>query len=110
MIYTTQDAQMIENFLNDILIHISSNMTAEDRLQIRKYINAGENALALDELASTVVELRDPVAPDLRGLFNAAAKKMGIEPGTGWSGIDDLLNTGYGRSLPSRVDRRTAND
>ncbi len=69
-------------------------MSDVDQMQIRRYIAAAEYGLALDDMADIVLELNQPVASDLRHLFDAAADKMDIKPGDGWTGVESL------RALP----------
>ena len=95
MPFTAQDAQTLKNHLNQIFDLAHSAMNDRDRFQIRRYIDAGEYSLALDDMADIVLELEKPVPIELRSLFAAAAKKMNIKPGTGLSGVDDLLKPGH---------------
>ena len=91
---TAQDEQTVENYLNQIIDLVHSAMNDRDRFQVRRYINAGEYGLALDDMADIVLDSEKPVTTELHSLFAAAADKMNIKPGTGLSGFDDLLKPG----------------
>ena len=92
--FTSQDAQTVENYLDQIIDLAHSAMNDRDRLQVRRYINAGEYGLALDDMAYIVLDWGKPVTTELHSLFAAAADKMNIKPGTGLSGVSDLLKSG----------------
>ncbi len=98
MSITEPDAQMVEHYLNQIFGQISPAMTDRDRFQVRRYIDAREYGLALDDMADILLESDKPVPPELRSLFDAAAAKMDIKPGAGWSGVDTIFTTKHATS------------
>ncbi len=87
---TQEEAVRIETYLEQIYSYISAKMRDQDLGQVRKYIDANEYGLALDDMACIALEGSEPVASDLRRLFGEAADLMAIKPGDGWSGVDDL--------------------
>jgi hypothetical protein len=66
--------------------------TAGEHDQVRRYIDVGEYALALDDLADIWLEWKKPVPPTVRGLFDELATKMGMRYGDEWRAVAEILS------------------
>lgn len=65
---------------------------AGDLDQVRVYIDVGEYGLALDDLADRYLEAKKLLPPDIRGLFDKLATRMGMKSGDEWRAVAELLS------------------
>ncbi len=92
MSLTLEECLLIETDIEQLYEAVPSHAML-NRDQARKYIDAGEYGLALDDLAAIYLESKSPVRPEIFALFEKLAIKMKMQPGDEWRAVADILST-----------------